>query len=194
MAINVKLLKTDKNSPVKLLFLGRLVERKGCQYLVEALAELEKTNPDLNYHLDICGRGPLLDQIQQKVTKYGLASKVTFHGFVSEKEKINFMQNTDMSIFPSVGGESFGIVLIEAMAAGGMVLAGDNPGYASVLEPSPECLFDPKNTQLFSHKLKSYIQSLDLREKACITQQAIVKKFDTTKVVKQILKIYYNES
>ena len=54
------------------------------------------------------------------------------------------MPRLTYSVFPSSGGESFGIVLLEAMASGrSAVLAGNNPGYASVMAPRPDLLFDP---------------------------------------------------
>ncbi len=181
----------DNNQRIKLLFLGRLVERKGCQYLIEALNELEKNHPNLNYHLNICGKGPMLSEIRQKIVKHGLLKKVTFQGFVTEVEKIKFMQTCDLAIFPSVSGESFGIVLIEAMAAsGGVVLAGNNQGYASVMSDTPECLINPKDIQKFAKKLEEFILSPDLRRAMFDKQQEQVKKFETSKVVKQILKIY----
>ena len=76
----------------------------------------------------IGGRGPLLADAEALVAKHGLGDVVTFKGFVTEEDKPQFFADADIAVFPALGGESFGIVLIEAMASGaGVVLAGANP-------------------------------------------------------------------
>src|SRR6188768_1361139 len=129
-----------------LAFLGRLVERKGVLELLAALALLP---PELLARLDvrIGGRGPLLADAEALVAKQGLGEVVSFAGFVAEEDKPQFFADADVAVFPATGGESFGIVLIEAMASGaGVVLAGANPGYLSVIGPRPEASVDATDT------------------------------------------------
>jgi phosphatidylinositol alpha-mannosyltransferase len=125
------------------VFLGRLVERKGCQHLLAAVAKLNRdgTWPDKT-KVVVCGSGPLELKLTAFVHEQGLTEIVEFKGFISEADKPRYLASADVAIFPSTGGESFGIVLIEAMAASrGVVLAGHNPGYASVMHAHPEvCL------------------------------------------------------
>ena len=131
-------------------FLGRLVERKGVLELLEALALLPGEILD-RLDVRIGGRGPLLEDAENAVAQHGLRDVVSFEGFVSEADKPQFMADADIAVFPALGGESFGIVLIEAMAAGsGVVLAGANPGYLSVIGPRPEVSVDARDTEAFA--------------------------------------------
>lgn len=174
------------------LFLGRLVERKGCQQLLEAINTLNQSKklPD-SFVLNICGDGPQRRELESYVIKNQLSNVVRFHGYVTEDQKIKFMQKADVSIFPSLGGESFGIVLIEAMAAGGgVVLAGDNPGYRSVLGAVEGSLFDASESEALAKHLNGVMSDRRFREKLYQKQQKRVSEFDVETVGKQMLEIY----
>lgn len=176
---------------VKLLFVGRLVSRKGCKYLLEAINKIVIENNTKNaFHLDICGDGLLRKNLEAYVAKNNLNNYVTFHGFVDEDKKILMMQRADISIFPSVSGESFGIVLLEAMAAGGIVLGGNNPGYSTILSKSTESLIDVKDIDKFSLKLANLISSRIDRQRIYRSQQELVKQYDVNVVGKNLLAIY----
>jgi phosphatidylinositol alpha-mannosyltransferase len=102
------------------------------------------------------------------------------------------LASADIAVFPSTGGESFGIVLTEAMSAGaGVVLGGNNPGYASVLSDWPEALFDPDNTQEFSDKLELFLRDATLRRKIGVKQQQQVKGYDTNAIASRLLEEVY---
>jgi phosphatidyl-myo-inositol alpha-mannosyltransferase len=179
------------NDVTKILFLGRLTQRKGCMYLVNALGLLSKKYPDVEFILQVAGRGEQHDKLKKKAKALGISNKIRFLGYVSNQEKAKLMQNADISVFPSYSGESFGIVLIEAMAAkSGVVICGDNPGYRTVLGQVPECLINVKNTDEFSNKLHKLIIDSELRNKIYIKQQEIIKKYDHNEVARKILNIY----
>jgi phosphatidyl-myo-inositol alpha-mannosyltransferase len=94
-------------------------------------------------------------------------------------------------VYPSTGGESFGIVLLEAMAAcRGAVLAGDNPGYASVMGPRPESLFDPLDTKAMAEKILTLMVSKKDRADANQWQHQYVRQFDIAQVGPQIVDVY----
>jgi phosphatidylinositol alpha-mannosyltransferase len=174
-----------------ILFLGRLVERKGCKYLLEAAALLKKQNKLQDVRIVICGKGPLDGKLQRFVKQNKMEDIVEFTGFVEEGEKANYLASADIAIFPSTGGESFGIVLIEAMAAGaGIVMGGDNPGYRSVLGDHPELLFDPANTQLFAKKLEAMLANEALRKSLHAWQQMFVDRYDVQNVGTQLSELY----
>lgn len=179
------------SSTLNILFLGRLVERKGCDLLLHALADVRTSNPEINFHLNICGRGSLLPKLQSFVDASNLAGRVTFHGFVSEEQKILFMQQADVAVFPSYAGESFGIVLIEAMAAGsGVVLGGNNSGYASVLSDAQESLIDITDQSVFATQLAAVLSDAKLRTNIRAKQELLVKKFDVSTVGAQVTEAY----
>ncbi len=184
--------RTDNDS-VHIVYLGRLVSRKGCGYLLQALHELLLQQPQLKLSVTICGKGPDRERLERYVNSHGLAEVVTFAGFVDEQHKAACLASADIAVFPSVGGESFGIVLIEAMAAGaGVVVGGDNPGYRSVLG-SEETLFDPRDITAFAELLGRLTADASLRAKIHKQQQSQVEAYDV-KVVGQRLQAVYEQA
>jgi phosphatidylinositol alpha-mannosyltransferase len=174
------------------VFLGRLVERKGCQHLLAAVAKLNRdgTWPDKT-KVVVCGSGPLELKLTAFVHEQGLTEIVEFKGFISEADKPRYLASADVAIFPSTGGESFGIVLIEAMAASrGVVLAGHNPGYASVMHAHPESLFDPNNTAALAELLAKTLHDPKARERARAWQQDYAHEFDPGVVGQKVLDVY----
>src|SRR5690606_14224871 len=127
----------------------------------------------------IGGRGPLLAEAEAAVVRGGLEDVVTFEGFVSEEDKPQFVADADIAVFPATGGESFGIVLIEAMASGaGVVLAGANPGYLSVIGDDPDVSVDATDAEAFAAALTRLATDADLRARIHVAQQERVKNFD----------------
>lgn len=183
--------KYSNNAPLNILFLGRLVKRKGCQTLLEAIAQLAKDKTLPKFRVIICGKGPQADSLRQFIGQNKLNEIVEMAGFVTETDKPRYYASADISVFPSSGGESFGIVLLEAMASGkAVVLAGDNPGYRSVMAPKPELLFDPHDTSGLANKLKHYLVSRADRKRAQDWGEDYTKRFDRMVVGDQLLQIY----
>src|SRR5436190_7255013 len=139
------------------LFVGRFEEsRKGLRWLLQALPFIEPYFPDLR--LVVAGSGdpieiaewlPLRDYSRPGKTVYrsaGSALEVEFTGFVPPEDLPRYYQSCHVYCAPSTGGESFGVVLLEAMAAGVPILASRIPGYSNVLTHGREgFLTDPKN-------------------------------------------------
>lgn len=177
--------------PPTILFLGRWVPRKGCIVLLQALDYLQTQQPELAFQAAICGKGELEHELKTYVREHGLGDKVTFVGFVEERDKPAYLASADIAVFPSSGGESFGIVLIEAMAAGhAVVLAGDNPGYRSVLQDRPELLFAPRDVPALAKLIHLYIQDVKRAEEVVRWQQDYVQQFDSETVGKRVLATY----
>ena len=111
------------------LFLGRFDEpRKGMAVLLAALPALVKHFPDIE--ILIVGRGDE-DELREEAGK--LAGHLRFLGQVDDAEKASAMRSADVYCAPHIGGESFGIVLVEAMAAGTAVVASDLDAFRRVL-------------------------------------------------------------
>ncbi|MDB5170985.1 MAG: hypothetical protein JWO35_679 [Candidatus Saccharibacteria bacterium] len=174
-----------------ILFLGRLVSRKGCHLLLEAVAQLAKQADLPKFRLVICGKGHLEAKLREYAMQQGIEDRVEFTGFVTEEDKPRYYASADISVFPSSGGESFGIVLLEAMASGrAAVLAGDNPGYRSVLHQNPELLFDPQNADALAKKLAIYLRDEALRKQMADWGEDYTKGFDVDVVGRQLQDIY----
>ena len=174
------------------VFLGRLVERKGCQYLLRAVAKLAADHAwPADARVVVCGGGHLEAQLKAYVHDHALDDIVEFTGYISEEDKPRYLASADVVVYPSTGGESFGIVLLEAMAASpGMVLAGDNPGYASVMAPRPESLFDPLDTTALSTKLLHALEDAPARRAAHAWQAEYVQRYDVARVGQRTLEAY----
>jgi phosphatidylinositol alpha-mannosyltransferase len=96
-------------------------------------------------------------------------------------------------VFPSKAGESFGIVLVEAMSAGaGVTIGGNNPGYISVLHEWQEAIFDPTNKQEFADILTKFLENDVKRYKIGKNQKSKVIKYDINIVVDELENEYRN--
>lgn len=184
-------LKKYSDDRLTILFLGRLVPRKGCLQLLKAAHELSKQQDLPGFRVLVCGTGPLERRLRQYARDNRLGGIVELAGFVSEEYKPRYYASADIAVFPSVGGESFGIVLLEAMASGrAAVLAGDNAGYRSVLSSRPELLFRPRDITDLKIHLERYLQDAGLRKETKRWGADFTKRFDVNVVGKQLLKVY----
>jgi|JI10StandDraft_1071094.scaffolds.fasta_scaffold25547_5 phosphatidylinositol alpha-mannosyltransferase len=177
--------------PAKIVFLGRLVERKGAMQLLEAVHYMnEKKLYTGKYEVVIGGKGPLLAELKRYAQDKKL-DMVSFAGFVADADKVDFLAGADLAVFPSLSGESFGISLLEALAAArGPVIGGDNPGYASVMQGFNEQLVNPKDTEKFAKLLAAHLHDPKRRSEIADAQKAYVKQFDVDIVCKDIEQVY----
>lgn len=177
------------NEPERIVFLGRLVERKGAGQLLGAFNRLRLKIP--NAKLTIAGDGPLRPKLERYVRNNRLEGQVEFLGFIDEDGKPDLLAKASIACFPSTGGESFGYVLVESMAAGsGVILAGDNPGYRGLLGKQPELLIDPNDQNLFADRLYRLLVDDDLRKQLHEWQLREVDRYDVEKVGPQIVAEY----
>jgi phosphatidylinositol alpha-mannosyltransferase len=182
---------TQFNDKPTIVFVNRLVERKGCQYLLQAVNELAMSPDAPDFRVIVCGKGELLSKLKVYVHAHGLEEIVTFTGFVSEEDKPRYMASADIAVFPSTGGESFGIVVAEALAAAkGPVLGGNNPGYATVLAPYPDQLFEPKDTAALARLLRGYLLDPVHRQAIASSQAQYVEQFDVAVVGTKLVELY----
>ena len=110
-----------KNNRICFLFVGQLIERKGCHLLIEALLEIEEEVMD-NACFIIAGIGPLESELREKVDKFELGQQIIFPGFVQPSELSSYLKAADVFILPSLW-EAWGVVITEAMIMGKMILA-----------------------------------------------------------------------
>lgn len=189
-----KFLVPARNNPksVEIVFLGRLVERKGAMQLLHAVEYMQRNKlANTPYHVTIGGKGLLREKLEAYVATHDLGDVVEFTGFVAEEDKANFLAKGDIAVFPSTGGESFGISLLEGLAATpGPVLAGDNAGYRTVMGPFTDQLFDPNDTPVFAALLAGYVNDSQARKKVHGAQVDYVRQFDIEVVGQKILGVY----
>lgn len=189
----IDLRKWQVQKPVKirydLVFVGRFVERKGCIYLLKALKYI-KQNIDLKIKAAIVGDGPQKNKLKKYVKENQLTDICDFKGYVSESEKFEILQSSKVAVYPATGGESFGIVLLEAMAAGAIALAGNNPGYQTVLGSTSRAIFNPKDEETLAKLIVRTLTNNNLYNDLKRQQKIILQKYDINIVGSDILKIY----
>ena len=178
-------------SDTKIIFLGRLVKRKGCRELILAFSEIVNDFPALR--LIIAGDGPDRAKLESLATELAIADRTDFIGYIDEKDKPSLLAEATIACFPALYGESFGLVLIEAMAAGSeVVIGGDNPGYASVLAGRAELLVNPADKNAFANRLRMFLNDENRRHQISLWQQKEVQKYDIEKIGPDILKLYFS--
>lgn len=170
------------------VFVGRFEERKGVSELVRAYAGLSNELKSAS-KLIMCGKGPLHEEVSQLA--HDLHVSIELPGFVTEAQKAAYLAGATIAVFPSISGESFGIVLVEAMSAGAEVtLGGNNPGYSSVLGAWPESLFDPKDTERFTKTLERFLTDAKLRDRVGSLQHSAAKLYDIKEVGRRLESDY----
>jgi phosphatidyl-myo-inositol alpha-mannosyltransferase len=177
----------DPDSP-HIVYVGRLEKRKGVKFLVQAFADAQRVITGAR--LTLVGDGPLRQNLEDMVDELN-CKNVTFEGFVPDARKIELLTTCDIYCSPAVFGESFGIVLLEAMAAGAVILAGNNPGYSSVMTGFGRLsLVNPYDTESFTTQLLTLIQEPDLRNMLRKWSDEYVEQFDYSKIVDRYEGIY----
>jgi glycosyltransferase involved in cell wall biosynthesis len=127
--------RTDPEAPFELLFVGRLVERKGVHLLLDALATIP---PERRVVLRVVGDGPERPRLREQAERLGLGSRVVFHGFVSKEELQARMEGCDCFVLPAVvdakgDTEGLGVVLLEAMSYGKPTIASAAGGIVDIV-------------------------------------------------------------
>lgn len=144
-----------------ILYIGRLERRKGVQYLLKAYSQLAQDKSGLK--LVIAGDGPERERLELLADDLKLPN-VSFLGYVSEDLKMQLLDEADLLCSPAVFGESFGIVLLEAMATGTVCIAGNNSGYIDLMQDlGAISLVNPRDTDEFTRRLDILLYQSDLR-------------------------------
>ncbi|MFF4193402.1 glycosyltransferase family 4 protein [Nonomuraea sp. NPDC001831] len=169
-------------------FLGRMdEERKGLPILLDAFNALAAERPDLK--LLIAGPGDAKD-VYDKVPK-PFHERVTVLGMVSEADKIRAYHSVDVFCAPNTRGESFGIVLAEAMASGATVLASDIPAFRKVLgEGQAGALFANGDAASLAREAAVLLDAPERRAKLAAEALVAVRKYDWSTVARDVVRVY----
>ncbi len=184
---DVKTLTKYNDNKINILFLGRLEKRKGVDHLLYSY--LRVSNIFENTRLIIAGDGPEREKLQ-RLTKNLKLKNVIFEGYVEEDIKPRYYATADFCVFPALYGESFGVVLIEAMSSGKPTIAYKNEGYSFVLRNLQMLLVDNGNKNKLASKMIQFTKSRKLREnygKMCLEES---KQYSWESIGERILKIY----
>ncbi len=172
------------------VFVGRLVPRKGVEELIAAVASLKRRPGHVRTKVAIIGDGPLRGRLERRARNLGVSDSVTFCGCVDDGAKVAALGQARIACFPSLFGESFGVVILEALAAGAeAVVAGDNPGYAELLEDR-RALVDPRDPEALASKLQAFLDDDRLRRDVGRGQRHLLSRYDADPVTERVLAVY----
>ncbi|HEV7454525.1 MAG TPA: glycosyltransferase family 4 protein [Candidatus Saccharimonadales bacterium] len=178
----------DNRKHKTILYVGRLEGRKGVNYLLHAFQKLSERRPDVS--LVIAGDGADRNKLENLAADLELKN-VEFRGYVTDDEKIKLLRDSDLFCAPAIYGESFGIVLIEAMACGLVTVAGDNSGYKSVMKGlGAVSLVNPRHGDEFGRRLELLLYETDLRKLWREWAAAEIPQYSYEHVVDQYVKVY----
>jgi phosphatidyl-myo-inositol alpha-mannosyltransferase len=171
-----------------LLFVGRLEPRKGLATLVRAFTRLKTDRPELQ--LLVVGEGPERARCEALLPP-GLRRDVRFLGRVPHEDLPRYYATCDLYVAPSLGGESFGIVLLEAMAAGRPVVASDIPGYRCVATDGRQGrLVPPDDHAALATAIGALLDNRVLRDAMAEDGRRTVARYDWTQVAAEVADAY----
>ena len=169
-------------------FVGRFDEpRKGLDILINAIPEIVKANPDLR--VIVAGPGESEDVL--KGVEQSIRNRFVFLGRVSDEEKARLLKSVDLYVAPNTGGESFGIILAEAMAAGTAVAASDLPAFRAVLNDGKAgALFINEDSKDLARVVNNLLFNKELNSDLGKSGQEWSQRYDWENVAHQIENVY----
>ena len=178
-----------RDGTVNILFVGRFEERKGLIHLLRAYHRLRKRHVDAR--LLVIGSGPKQREYRRFV---GLRQvrDVQFLGRVSDDDKARYFASADIFCAPATGQESFGIVLLEAMAAGVPIVASDIHGYKNVVQRGVQgLLVEPRNHRALAAALYGLAGDPELRHRMGEAGRARAPEYSWDRVAERIVDFYH---
>jgi colanic acid/amylovoran biosynthesis glycosyltransferase len=177
--------------PIKVLTVARLVQEKGLQYGIRAIAKLLQQSSKLSLEYHIIGDGPLKEELTELIAKLGLQVTVCLQGARSQGEIIAALQDSDIFLFPSVA-EALPVALMEAQAVGLPVIAtAVGSTNQIVVDKESGFLVPPGNVDALVEKLKYLIENSDeWRAMGRAGRMNIEKQYDIDKLNDRLVTLY----
>lgn len=178
----------------RLVFVGRLVEKKGIVNLIDAVAIIKKAIPAIE--LLLVGDGPELPTIKQKIKQLGLEQNVTLAGSLRNPELPPLYSSAAVFVMPSVvdrsgDQEGFGLVLVEAIGCGCAVVASDLPAIHDIVQHGHNGLLArPGDVADLAEKIMRLLKDRELRERLAAKGREDVKRFDWDETAAQYHKLF----
>ena len=169
-------------------FIGRFEEpRKGLQVLIDSLPIVARFIPNVKYL--IAGPGESKDFLKEIDPQ--LRNRVKFLGRLTDEDKASFLKSIKIYVAPNTGGESFGIILTEALSAGTAVVASDIPAFEAVLENGEAgALFINEDSEDLAKTLVSMLKEDQKRNRLASNGKLSAQKYDWQVVAEQIESVY----
>lgn len=170
------------------LFVGRLVREKGVHTLLEAAPSVLAEYPDVKFV--IAGSGPYRQELEGLAERLGIGGKVLFAGFVADEERNRLFRLADVAVFPSLY-EPFGIVALEAMAAGTPVVVSDVGGLADVVIHRHNGLkMYPGDAGSLAVQVKDLLHDPQFADALAETAFNEIGRYDWDRIARQTIAVY----
>ncbi|MDK2820740.1 MAG: hypothetical protein PWP31_705 [Clostridia bacterium] len=178
-----------------IFFVGRLVVEKGVQVLLEAMPEILEKCPEAK--LVIAGKGPMEGQLKNRAGELGIGHKVCFAGYIDDHTRNQLYRAASVAVFPSLY-EPFGIVALEAMAAGTPVVASETGGLAEIITHGIDGMrVFPGNVGSLADNILAVLHDESLAKKLRANAGKLVREeYDWTKIARKTSELYqevYNQ-
>jgi phosphatidylinositol alpha-mannosyltransferase len=174
---------------LNILFVGRLEKRKGLNYLLKSYQQVKQEIPDSR--LIIVGPGTRLRRKYEKQVKRGILEDVVFVGYASYDDLPRYYKTADVFCAPATGFESFGIILLEAMAIGKPIVASNVEGYASLITHGVEgYLVPPRDEKELTRSLISLLRDESLRQEMGVKGQLKAREYAWEDIAQRLLDYY----
>ena len=173
--------------PIAIVTLGRMVQKKGFQILLEALADLRRRDVSLPPVL-LGGDGPLRKKLEQAALQLGVGDVVQFSGW--QTDPAAFLDQGTLFVLPSLD-EPFGIVVLEAMARGLPIIATSTQGPREILDAASAMLVPPEDSAALAGALmQALAQPAAARARAAHATAHFVSRYSADAVVPQLVDVY----
>ena len=170
------------------LFVGRMVYEKGPHILIEAAHRALMIDNSLKFVL--VGDGPMREQLMRRVYELGIAHKILFTGFIDDEELIGLYQLADVCVFPSLY-EPFGIVVLEAMAAGCPVIVSSIGGMQEVVDNDVNgCKVPPGDIEALKSAILRVTSDDNFRKWLSENAKRKVRDYDWKNISERTIEIY----
>lgn len=183
------------NSPVRIVTIARLVEKKGVEYGIRAVVKLHKAKPNIEYH--IVGEGPLREDLQQLIQELDAGDTVKLQGLKHQQEIVEILDNADILLAPSVTSkdgdqEGIPVALMEAMAKGLPILSTLHSGIPELIENGVSGFLVPEgDVDALAEKLDYLIEHPEIWAEIGRASRAYVEKhYDIDKLNDRLVEIY----
>ncbi|TAN33118.1 glycosyltransferase family 1 protein [bacterium] len=177
-----------RDESINVLFVGRLEKRKGLGDLLRGFEFMRARVPQSR--LIVVGDGPLRGRVEAYIAKHRVPD-VVLAGYVPDSVLPRYYNSADIFCAPATGGESFGIVLLEAMASGLPVVATEIEGYLSVLEPGRDSMtVRPKGWAELGAALIILARDAELRRRMGAYAHDKARRYAWDAVAAQVIEVY----
>lgn len=172
----------------QIIFVGSLIERKGVNYLIEAMAIVKEKHS--NYQLLLIGEGRDRDNFEKLVTRLGLEKTVIFMGTQPQQRVSELMQESRLFVLPSIE-EGQGVVLVEALASGTPCVGSRVGGIPDVITPEVGRLVEPGDVKGLTEAINIYLEDDELWRKASQkARERVESTYDWFALAEKMIGIY----